>query len=336
MDRNIWKDGIIGLVVGDALGLPAQFTTREEIKANPIKGMEGYGICCMPEGTWSDDSSMAIAILDSIRRCEDLDVKDIMNNFVKWLYKGEFTPYGEAFDIGLTCMEAIERYVVHRDLDTCGRVGERANGNGGLMRIMPVCLWTYECEKTGKYTEDDAMNAVHKLTAVTHNHLRAHMASGIYYFMVKAVLEYKGGIGEMAEANGESNEMIDHKSSLMKVLQIGIDNAMKYYGRYSENYYELGYYKRLFYLEKFALVEEDDIRSSGYVVDSIEAAVWSLITTDSYKECLLKAVNLGDDADTVGAIAGGLAGLYYGYESIPEEWLDEIVRREWIEEMCVV
>ena len=95
---------------------------------------------------------------------------------------------------------------------------------------------------------------------------------------------------------------------------------------------ELARFGRLFDLKEFAETPEKEIRSSGYVLDSIEAAVWCLITTDNLKDCLLKAVNLGDDTDTVAAIAGGLAGLYYGYGAIPEEWLEAIQRREWIEE----
>ena len=96
----------------------------------------------------------------------------------------------------------------------------------------------------------------------------------------------------------------------------------------------MSYYGRLFHLDEFSKTKEEDIRSSGYVVDSLEAAVWSLITTDSYKDAMLRAVNLGEDTDTIAAIAGGLAGVYYGYESIPEGWLQKIQKREWIEELC--
>jgi ADP-ribosylglycohydrolase len=96
----------------------------------------------------------------------------------------------------------------------------------------------------------------------------------------------------------------------------------------------MSYLGRLFDLNEFEAIPEAEIASSGYVVDSIEAAVWCLITTDTFKDCLLKAVNLADDTDTVAAIAGGIAGLYYGYEQVPKEWLSVIKRREWIEDMC--
>ena len=114
----------------------------------------------------------------------------------------------------------------------------------------------------------------------------------------------------------------------------GTDDGLKYYGRDISNLTEMAYLGRLFHLFEFKDVPEEQIKTSGYVIDSIEAAVWCLITTDSYKECMLKAVNLGDDTDTVAAIAGGLAGLYYGYEEIPKDWLAVIKKREWIEGMC--
>ena len=366
INANIWKAGIMGLVVGDALGLPVQFCDRQELKNNPVTQMEGYGTFNVPAGTWSDDSSLALATMDVIIQNHatnenDINVKAVMDNFVKWLYEGAFTPFRQAFDIGCTCQQAIAKYKLEGNVDTCGKTGEYANGNGGLMRIMPVCLFAYEKEMSGEWTEGQAVSVVEKLTAVTHNHKRACIASGMYYFMVKAVLEGKALRGQLEEngridvSQGQSREdgllgtlqgqsgedgLVEvsqgrlQGTGLRDVLQMGVDNAMKYYGVDSGNREELSHYNRLFYLDRFANTPENEIKSSGYVVDSIEAAVWCLITTSSLKECLLKAVNLGEDTDSVGAIAGGLAGVYYGYEAIPKEWLDVIVEREWIEGMC--
>ena len=130
------------------------------------------------------------------------------------------------------------------------------------------------------------------------------------------------------------SNILDTQGDLSQSLQAGIDEAMDYYRGDITNYVEMAHYGRLLSLDDFAGCKEEEIKSSGYVVDSLEAAVWSLITTDSFEEGLLRAVNLGDDSDTVGAIAGGLAALYYGYEGIPEEWLEVIKRRAWIEGMC--
>lgn len=243
-----------------------------------------------------------------------IDYDDIMSRFVSWISKGKYTPAGITFDQGNTCMEAICNYVRKRDYKTCGKTGEYANGNGALMRIMPVCLYAYIQYKNDHVSLKEAVEYVHQATALTHNHLRAKMASGIYFFMVRAILEGEG--------------------TMIQKLQKGVDDAGIFYKKDSINLAEWFRFGRLENLSEFATVEEDAIKSSGYVVDSLEAAIWSLITTESLEEGLLKAVNLGDDTDTVGAIAGGLATLHYGYNSIPVSWRKAIIKRDEIITLC--
>ncbi len=314
--QKIWVNGMMGVVVGDALGMPVQFSDRAELKMNPVKKMEGYGTYHMPPGTWSDDSSMALATLDSIREKGEVNYSDIMERFFKWLFFGEYTPAGKAFDQGNTCVEAICNYIEGKDYRTCGKTGERANGNGALMRIMPACLYVYEKLMSKEWNLEQALECVHQISALTHNHLRSKIACGIYYFMVKNIIE---GCG-----------------SLLERLQSGVDDAMDFYHGDIANYAELPHFTRLFDLGEFAKNDEDTIKSSGYVIDSLEAAIWSLITTDTLEEGLLKAVNLGDDSDTIGAIAGGLAVLFYGYESVPEEWRKQIIKENEIIALCEI
>lgn len=314
--NHIWKNGMMGVVLGDALGMPVQFVPRAELKKYPITTMEGYGTYNMPPGTWSDDSSMAIATLFSLKEKNGVDYDDIMKRFVNWVYNGEYTPAGKAFDMGNTCMGAINEYVRTGDYAKCGKTGEWANGNGALMRIMPICLYAYKKVKSGEWTAKEALEQVHQLSALTHDHLRSKMACGIYFFMICNILDKEG--------------------TLIEKLQAGIDDAVRFYHGDVANYAELAHYSRLFHLDKFALCKEDVIKSTGYVVDSLEAAVWSLITTDSLEQALLCAVNLGDDADTVGAIAGGLAALYYGYDSAPNEWRKQIIKGEEIIALCEI
>lgn len=312
--KNIWIDGIMGVVIGDALGMPVQFTERNEVKKSPVAGMEGYGTYNMPPGTWSDDSSMTLAALDSIQALGKIDSNDIMKRFVDWYEKGAYTPHGFAFDIGATCEEAICRYGNPYSYKECGCTGEYSNGNGSLMRIMPVCLYVYEQVKSGEITEEKGLELIHEVSALTHAHLRSKMACGFYYFMVKAILDEEG--------------------ELISKLQKGVDEAIRFYHRDVTNLVQMSHYGRLFHLDEFFTVPENEIKSTGYVVDSLEAAVWSLITTESFKDGLLKAVNLGGDTDTIGAIAGGLAALHYGYGSIPEEWKTKIIKREEIIALC--
>lgn len=312
--RNIWLDGIMGVVTGDALGLPVQFLNRKELMENPLKDMIGYGTFHLPAGSWSDDGSMTLATLASIIYHKDICCEDIMERFLDWYIDGDYTPYGNAFDEGNTCVSAIFHYRKNRDAATCGVTGEYANGNGALMRILPACILGYEKVKNGQWTEERAVSLIHDVSALTHNHLRSKIACGIYYFMVRSIL--------------------DNEGTLIEKLQAGMDDALVFYRGNPDNEEQLGYYRRLVDLKQFEMTNEADILSSGYVVDTIEAAVWSLLNTDDFAACMLKAANLGDDTDTVAAIAGGLAGLHYGYKGIPEEWLCKIQRREWIEELC--
>lgn len=313
---NIWLDGVMGVVVGDALGCPVQFKTREYVTKHPVTGMHGYGTFNLPEGTWTDDSSLTIALLESIGRKKRIDLDDIMENFMKWLYDGKFTPYNTSFDIGCGTMQAIDKYKKIRNAKECGSDEEHNNGNGSLMRILPACIWCSEMEKKGKMTDTEAVKTIHAVGSLTHAHIRANIACGLYYFMVRQILSGKG--------------------TLQDLLQAGITQGFSFYETYLANKENLYHYDRLKDLLAFSVLTASNIKSSGYVVDTLEAAVWSLVTTKSFENALLKAVNLGDDSDTVGAITGGLAGLYYGYDAIPEEWLSTIKCRNHIEKLCVV
>ena len=319
MGRNKWLDGIMGVVVGDALGVPYEFRSRDEMKQDPATDMRGYGTYNMPPGTWSDDSSMTLASLASLneirREGMPVDFQDMMERFTSWAVKGEYTPYGEVFDIGRTTLDAIHRYKKSgQDIFHCGGSGEHDNGNGSLMRIMPVCLYAYELQNNQGLSDEDAIALIHTASGMTHNHIRSKIACGLYYFCVRTVLDGRG--------------------SMTDRLQSGIDQGWTFYKDTLEDKRELFFYNRCRRIHSLKETSEKDIFSGGYVVTSFTAALWCLLNTDSYKDCVLQAVNLGFDTDTTAAITGGLAGLYYGYRDIPEEWLQKIARREWIEELC--
>ena len=334
--NTIWTDGIMGVLIGDALGNPVQFMSRASVrKRGLVKGMEKGGVFNMPAGSWTDDGSMTLATLDSLTQKGTLDYDDIMERFIRWDSEGQYTPFGRAYDQGITCMDAIDRYCRTRKWDSCGKTGEKANGNGGLMRIMPVCLYAAIKEKDGTMTEKEAVQAVHNATLLTHNHLRACTASGIYYFMCKEILKNRGFFNNTDAADAAA-DIVPAKASvsvLREILQSAMDAAVSFY-RQNNMDDELVSYTRIKNLEEFAKLPADKISSSGYVVHTLEAAVWTLVTADSLEEALLQGVNLGDDADTVGAVAGGLAGLYYGFENVPASWKDAMQSLAWLEEMC--
>ena len=307
---NIWKSGIMGVVIGDALGCPVQFESREEVAKHLVTGMRGFGTFNLPAGSWTDDSSLTLALLESIRRTGGIDYKDIMDNFVNWLDDGAFTPYGYAYDIGRGTMSAIHRYKRYHKPLKAGNIDERSNGNGSLMRIMPAVL--YCCDHA--LPADEAIDIIHKVGSLTHAHIRSNIACGLYCFIASAIVNEEG--------------------TLTKRLRTGLEKGFAFYETYLADHENLECYDRLRDPDSFGALPEDTIRSTGYVVDTLEAAVWSLVNADNFADALLKAVNLGYDTDTVGAVCGGLAGLYYGYDAIPEEWLSALQRREWIESLC--
>ena len=310
--RNYYLDGMMGLIVGDAVGVPYEFSSRGKLAAYPASDMIGYGTYNVPAGTWSDDSSMALAALDSLRK--GYDPENIMQKFTDWLKNGEYTPFGVVFDVGCTCSGAIKKYLTNGDINRCGCGGENDNGNGSLMRILPACIYFYEKEKSDSLSVNEIIANIHTVSALTHSHLRSKIACGLYYFLVK--------------------EMIDGNGVIKERLQSGFDRGFAFYEADAQNLKDLSYYDRMRNIEKFSRLPDSEIQSSGYVVASFEAAVWCIANTSDYGSCVLEAVNLGSDTDTVAAIAGGLAGLYYGYEGIPEKWTAKIAKREWIEELC--
>jgi ADP-ribosylglycohydrolase len=314
--KNYVLDGIMGLVVGDAVGVPVEFKSREYLKKNPVKDMIGYGTYNQPAGTWSDDSSLTLCLADSLSN--GLDYSDIMSKFLSWIKYGNYTPYNDVFDIGNSTRCAIYNYDKGMEPLECGGKSEHDNGNGSLMRILPMVFYQYANMNHG-ITNDMSglMEPIHDVSKLTHAHNTSLIACGLYSLIIEYLI----------------NDSSNVKSSVMSALS----NGFNYYGYICKNKYDkdLDSYYRLRDIDAFASLNEVEISSSGYVVDTLEAAIWCFLNTNSYAECILKAVNLGEDTDTVAAVAGGFAGVVYGYDNIPKEWLQKIPRREWIESICL-
>jgi len=304
------RGGILGLAVADALGVPVEFKSREALNISTVTDMFGYGTYNQPEGTWSDDTTMILCLVDSLSK-DGLDYNKIMDNFASWIKYGDYTPYQEVFDIGNVTKRAVVNYIQGIEPLKCGGRNDNDNGNGSLMRILPIAFYII-----GKYGIDcesaTIVDIVHKTSSLTHGHMRSQIACGIYVMI--AIELIKGRI-------------------MCYAIQNGIEQAFSYYGKNHESEYELKKYSRI-KSNDFKDLKEPEIRSSGYVVDTLEAALWCLLNTNNYKDCVLKAVNLGEDTDTVAAVAGGLAGIAYGIKLIPEEWLSKLARREYIEQIC--
>lgn len=254
------RDCVYGFAVGDALGVPFEFRERNTFKC---KDMIGFGTHAQPAGTWSDNTSLLLATRDSIRAQGEIDTEDMMHRFCSFLYDAEYTAGGEVFDIGGTTSMAIQRYMYGGVSATqCGGKTAMDNGNGSLMRILPLAFTN---------ATDDDVDAV---SSLTHAHEESKMWCRTLVQLARYIIK-----------NGDVSEE----------LKVACRN-----------------------------VRMDEITSTGYVIDTVEAVVWCFCTTETYEECVLTAVNLGGDTDTIAAIAGGLAGIKYGIKSIPGRWLDTV------------
>ena len=327
------KSGIFGLVVADALGVPYEFKSRRWCEKNPMTDMVGYGTYNLPPGTWSDDSSLALATLDGLANSlklnkekfgeegsdldilEIIDYKDILQKFSNWFYDDEYTPYGNVFDYGGTTAKGIYNFKSGCEPTLCGGNTAKDNGNGSLMRILPIAYFIYFLSLKYSFSKDDQMKAIHNLSALTHRHERSQMSCGIYVLIAIELLK---------------NRFEEGNLSLDEMVKRGIEIAKEYYSNNNDFQDELHHFDRIFDMD-IKSTPREIIRGRGYVVPSLEAALWCLLNNDSYKETALEAVNLGEDTDTTAAIAGGLAGVYYGYDDIPENWLEQIARFDYIE-----
>ena len=274
--NHMLHDAIIGLALGDALGVPFEFKARGTFLCTD---MIGYGTHDQPKGTWSDDTSMTLATLDSLKSNNGKIVSsDIFEKFNYWLLYGDYTAFGEVFDAGIATCKALRTGKP--------QTGEYDNGNGSLMRILPLAF--VPCT-------DDEIRAV---SAITHGHRISTDACVIYVHVAKQLLE------------GES--IYDIIPSL----------------QYDKPF------DRLHIIDK---LDVSKIKSSGFVVDTLEAALWAVSHKNgengkekSFRNDLLDAVNLGNDTDTVGAVAGGLAGIIYGLDEV-KDWAESLQNREELE-----
>jgi len=259
---------------------------------------------------------MTLALMDAfIAHPESPDYKLIMDNFYAWLSKAKYTAGDKVFDVGMTCYTAILECAKGSDPLRSGQKGEFDCGNGGLMRILPVLFYLNSRYGDSFIECPEAVEVIENITGLTHAHPRCLIASGIYLSIAEKILE------------GKSKE---------EAVYQGFDMAKAFYTERS-NYDE--------YLKEFLSITEDDFKETGrdemsgrtYVVDTLKAAIWAFIGTTSYKECIFKGINLGNDTDTVAAVAGGLAGLYYGVggdEGIPLEYLACLRKRDYILDLC--
>lgn len=270
---------IVGLAAGDAVGTTLEFCVRDS--RPPLSDMVGGGPFSLRPGEWTDDTSMALCLADSLLQCGELNESDLMRRFVRWWRKGENSVNGQCFDIGTATARALAQFERTGNA-LAGSTDPRTAGNGSLMRLAPGVV---------RYCQDKskAIGTARRQSATTH---AAPAAVDACAFFSELLFEAINGVGR---AELLLPRQFEGASEVRSIAQ--------------------GSYLRR---------QREEISSSGYVIHTLEAALWCVHRAKDFEDAVLIAANLGDDADTVGAVTGQIAGAIWGVEGIPRHWRDRL------------
>jgi len=294
VDLDRYRGCLFGLAVGDAVGTTVEFCPRGSFDEG--RDMNGGGPFHLKKGQWTDDTSMALCLAESLIE-NGYDPHDQVVRYLKWYRECHFSSNGYCFDIGITTRRSLTTFErSDKNEEYYGSSGEYDSGNGSLMRLAPVPMFFFgqDSEKAEKVVNAIKMSGESSKTT----HATTKAIDACKYFSSLLVGAFEGKTKEELL----SEDYVDkhfHKDDLCQDIQ----NIAK---------------------GSFKVIAYEDLRASGYVVHSLEAALWAFHRTHSFKEGLLDAVNLGEDADTVGAIYGQIAGAFYGYENIPKDWREAV------------
>jgi ADP-ribosyl-[dinitrogen reductase] hydrolase len=293
--KNRFVGCLLGLACGDAVGTAVEFKPRGTFP--PVTDMVGGGPFNLRAGEWTDDTSMALCLAVSLLEKDGFEPADQMERYCRWQDEGYLSSNGRCFDIGNTVAAALGQYRVTGE-PFSGATAPFAAGNGSLMRLAPLAMY-----------------------------YAGEMGQVVHY------------AGESSRTTHGAREAVDGCRLLGKMIALALRGEAKEEVLFNAVDASLGIEELTPRIAEIALghyrdKREDEIWGSGYVVASLEAALWSFLHTESYEEGILRAVNLGDDADTTAAVCGQIAGAYYGIEGIPPSWLAKLAKREYIEQLA--
>jgi ADP-ribosyl-[dinitrogen reductase] hydrolase len=293
------RGSLFGLAIADALGAAVEFKSPGSFRK--VTGYRGGGPHGLAPGEWTDDSSMALALADSIAAA-GWNPNDQASRYLAWWRKGEYSVNGRCFDIGITTQSALRRFEKTRNAKTSGDTSQRASGNGSIMRLAPVPIhyaYLFPAEM------DELVSYLIESSRVTHASPQC-LSACAYMGLVLCGLMH--GIDRQEVLDAKWEPLLQLKR--IHALHPEIEEVAA--GSFREN-------------------QPPEIVGSGYVVKSLEAALWAFHDAKDFREAVLRAVNLGDDADTTGAVCGQLAGAYWGESGIPQEWREGLAKPQMIE-----
>lgn len=292
--QDKFEGALVGLAVGDAVGTTLEFKPRGTFI--PITDMEGGGPFRLNVGEWTDDTSMALCLANSLLSKKGFDPEDQMNRYCNWWRVGYMSSTGDCFDIGGTVMNALDKFIEHSD-PFSGSIDEDTAGNGSLMRLAPIPIfYASNREQAIKYAGESSRT--------TH------------------------GAAECIDSCRLFTNLIIEAYSVTSKDAIFEQNA---YQPYAPKVISIAN-------REFLSKSYEELTGSGYVIESLESALWCFINSDSFEEAILLSANIGNDADTTAAICGQIAGAYYGFSGIPEKWSSAIVMtneiKQWANDLA--
>lgn len=287
--QDRFRGALFGLAIGDAVGTTLEFKSPDTF--TPLTDMQGGGPFKLQIGQWTDDTSMALCLAESLIEKQAFDAHDQMQRYVRWYREGHLSSTGHCFDIGNTTANALRLFEKTGD-PFAGSTDTKMAGNGSIMRLAPIPL---------AYAEhpNAAIHYAAQSSCTTH---AAPAAIDACYYLASLMI---GALNGLSKADLLSSD---------------------YYADFTQNAPETVLCPEIAEIAKGSFKHKNPphIIGSGYVVKSLEAALWAFYQTDNFRDGCLKAVNLGDDADTTGAVYGQIAGAYYGYAELPEKWRTQV------------
>ncbi|BAC88052.1 ADP-ribosylglycohydrolase family protein [Gloeobacter violaceus] len=285
--RERLAGGLVGLLVGDALGVPYEFNPSTNLPPIGLINFEpppGYTPThAVPPGTWSDDGAQALCLLASLLDCGRLDAEDVGRRLLAWHDEGYLAVDGCVFDVGVQTGEALAALKAGTPALRAGAADERANGNGSLMRVLPLALWHRGGD--AQLARDAALQS-----QITHGHARAQLCCALYCLWARRILE--GAAQPWAAATATVRTLYAAEPMALRELDAEIRPEAPPRGR-----------------------------GGAYVVDCLHSVRWAVEAGQTYEQVVKLAVSLGNDTDTTACLAGGIAGLQQGIEAIPERWM---------------
>ena len=297
------KDGIIGMAVGEAMGVPINFVERDKLLENPVLEMKEYGSFNKSIGTWSSDTSLAIATMDSLTNCYGVSTEDIASRYCRWMEKSEYTAMDERFDIGRTTMIAMSRFEKSGKAIECGSMAEDSNENDCLSRMIPLAYYCY----SAKMSQAEVYDTVKKVSSITHAHEISILACYILVIYIMKLLAKKSKFDAYQELK-KSNFSFFSRSNTEKFVRIIRKNIQE--------------------------LPMEAISTEVGVIETLEAIFWVFLNTSNYNQAIIGGINLGGDTSTIGAILGALAGINFGVKSINPEWRMNLKRYTNLVRLC--